>query len=352
MSKITQPTLRLFVKRPTGKRRAFAVASYLFLGKRNREYIETPKALSEAVSKINTQFLAKALTELEAHQLIKDLIAKEYKRAAVPAQLIKSSIMCEANNRLFSKFWADRYESKFLEDPDSARYDFQRALMAIDPLPLLTSTQKELQNKIMKNSDGSKQARRVISRINELLEYLNRPLTLNKPKEGLVEIKYVNKAEFLEIVKKLKAPEHKALAYTLFGSGMRLSEAMALELKDVREDHVNVNKQLTVKKKKKLPKREKVGQVATFSFCREGILEWADIENKASFRYTFYNELTSISDISPHDLRHSHAIHLLTNGASLTQVALNLRNTIEVCQRYYTGFSHTDETLAALKKFV
>lgn len=323
---------------------------YLCLGKRSREYIETPEAIISALSKINLQYTSKAITDLEATNLIKDLISREYKKASVPATLIKTSIVCETNQRLFEKFWSDKYESKFLEDPSSARYDFQRALNAVDPSPLITATKKELQKKIMVSATN-KQARRIISRVNELLTYLNRDITLEKPKAGIIEIKYVTKEEFLALVKKLTVPEHISLAYTLFGSGMRLSEAMAIEKQDVKIDHVNVNKQITTKKKKKLPKREKVGKAATFEFCRSEIVKWTSVPDKLSYRYSFYNELTSVSNISPHDLRHSHAIHLLVQGASLTQVALNLRNTIEVCQRYYTGFSHTDETLIGLQKF-
>lgn len=350
MSTAINPSLRYFIKRPRKDRKTFGLVCYLCHGKRSREYIETPEAVATTLTKINQQFLTNAITALEATTLIKDLISREYKKANVPAALIKSSIICEANQRMFEKFWADKYESKFLEDPSSARYDFQRALTAIDPLPLITATKKELQKKIM-SSATDKQARRIVSRVNELLSFLSRDITLDKPKAGIVEIKYVTKEEFLSVVKLLRVPEHISLAFALFGSGMRLSEAMAIEKNDVKADHVNVNKQITTKMKKKLPKREKVGKAATFEFCRAELLKWAQVPDKLSFRYSFYNELTTISKISPHDLRHSHAIHLLSQGASLTQVALNLRNTIEVCQRYYTGFAHTDDTLAGLQKF-
>jgi hypothetical protein len=39
-------------------------------------------------------------------------------------------------------------------------------------------------------------------------------------------------------------------------------------------------------------------------------------------------------------------------GTNLTQVALNLRNRIDACQKYYTGFEHADSTLENLKRLV
>jgi site-specific recombinase XerD len=42
-----------------------------------------------------------------------------------------------------------------------------------------------------------------------------------------------------------------------------------------------------------------------------------------------------------HDLRHSYAIHLLAIGMTMEDVARSIGDTIEVCEEFYAGFSHT-----------
>lgn len=150
---------------------------------------------------------------------------------------------------------------------------------------------------------------------------------------------------------------------TLFATGLRFSEALALTKDDlIDKTTLNVDKQITPKGEIKLPKRDKVGKVVILPFGIDAVKRFIDIKNKEKFRFNFYNTIIEagrkafpdekIKWVGPHDLRHSHAIYLLSKGANLTQVALNLRNRIDVCQMYYTGFEHSDATLDGLKRLV
>lgn len=145
---------------------------------------------------------------------------------------------------------------------------------------------------------------------------------------------------------------------SLFATGLRLGELLALSSSDLVGGFLNINKQVKANKNVTPPKRNKTGKVVIIAELKEYVLEFLKVENKETLRYRIQSEVVNISNevlkrhIHVHDLRHSHAIHLLGKGASLTLIALQLRNRIEVCQKYYAGFAHTDDTLELLNKIV
>ncbi len=171
----------------------------------------------------------------------------------------------------------------------------------------------------------------------------------------------------------IEDPILKDFAITLFATGMRKGEGLAITVEDIRGHYLKVDRQQTKGKINsvigkrgdpitKPPKRGKKGDVLILPFGRKSVRKWAEVEDKEKYRYSIYDVIEKAcikafpknkkKRIGVHDLRHSHAIYLLSKGASFTQVALNLRNTVEVCQKYYTGFSHIDETLETLKRIV
>jgi integrase len=109
------------------------------------------------------------------------------------------------------------------------------------------------------------------------------------------------------------------------------------------------------------PKRNSVGWIGVIPKYWDRVLEWREIDDKDRGLYeALYDFVTTkskalwpknrLKHISPHDLRHSHAIYLLENGLRLEDVAKNLRNSILTCQKYYTGFAHTEGTVRSLMK--
>jgi hypothetical protein len=49
-----------------------------------------------------------------------------------------------------------------------------------------------------------------------------------------------------------------------------------------------------------------------------------------------------------HDLRHSYAIHLLSIGMTMEDMARGIGDTMEVCEEFYAGFSHTSESASSM----
>ena len=335
--------IRYFIKRPSPKRKSFALVGYKLAGRQKTYCNPEPRVSIEAES-INAQYLNGTITAGQAELLLQEIIRREAprSRAANRAQLIS------INRELFDRFWKDVYGVRYLEDPRTMHYDFLKALRLLEPVSLQTASQSEIQSRLRERCAGAAELRRATDRLNQVIKYLKRDFRLNKPKPEMKEIRHVTWEELKAKLSELPAPLD-TLAVVLFSTGARLGEALALEIGDYRKGEVIINKQITAQGKKKLPKREKTGRSLVLPIGEAELLRWLKVKNKIQYRDKIYDALVRVYGISPHDLRHSHAIHLLRQGASLTQVALQLRNRIEVCQAYYTGFAHTEGTLDALR---
>lgn len=336
-----------------GKRRTFRLAAFEW-SNNSKIYKSLPVELKAELASLNRQFLDNNLTSEQVVACLKDLIEKQDHSSAK-----QKSILSSTNMRIFDAFWAQVYGVRYLEDEKSARYDFLKAIRLIEPLSLQTATAAEFQNAL--KSNAPKVIRRATDRLNQILKWLKRDVRLNKPKVGLRVVSYVTYEEFQKILIHLDG-HVKNLAISLYASGMRLSEALAVKPNDYFDGRIMIDKQLTKLEVLKPPKREKIGHSLVLPLGHEAIKAWVEVSDKNSYRYVISKELRAAAKktfpndknkwVSPHDLRHSHAIHLLGMGATITQVALNLRNRVDVCQMYYTGFSHSSDTLDYLRKII
>lgn len=350
--------VRYILKKPDGKvRKRFSLVCYKPISRTKKEYIDLPDSLRSDVNSINMKFLNKTITEYEAETLLVELIQTEYRKSKIPEVAIKHAIISEANSRVLSRFWADKYAVRYLEDDSAARYDFERAFRAIEPLSIQAASQADLQKALKKNLPGANQIRRASNRLNEVLRYLKRDFKLEKPRKVRKDVSHLTKADFLKMVPEIGCKECKDLAMTLFASGARLGESMVFKETDLHGLELSITKQRTTRSKEiKGPKRDKSGTVAVLDWGLKGLKSWIKVQDKWAHRWHFGTELEAacakakVKRISPHDLRHSHAIHLLSLGATLTDVSMNLRNRIEVCQEYYTGYAHSEGTLDRLKR--
>lgn len=349
--------LRYFIKKPRGRRKTFALVCYTLNGDR-RQYAKLPDELLVRVTTINAQYLNKTVTVQQATVLMKDMITAQYRKLNVRDMVIRHSELSVINQRVFSAFWKKEYEPRELVSPRSARYDFQKAIRLIEPLSLATAEEWDLKPALRASGASVPEIRRAIARLNQIFKFLGRGFRLHKPAEGLRTIRYVTEGDLNKLLSHFETGPVKDLIVTLFCSGLRLSESMALTPQDLQDGGLMVTKQLTELGELKRPKRGKQGRVFVLPWGLEAATRWCAVEGKEQYRVEVQRLLLGGAKrwlgrrLSPHDLRHSHAIHLLGKGASLTQVALNLRNRVEVCQKYYTGFAHTSDTLDALKVLI
>lgn len=349
----SEKTLRYILTKPSATRRKFALVCYTSPDRLTKVYQELEPALRATVTATNEQFTSGAITQSEAEVLFKNLIDEQYKKAGVFEKVLRNSVISKANQKLLNSYWKAEYANRFLVDEKSMRYELENTIRLLEPLSITTAEPAELLGQLKKKTATRKKLRRAIDRTNQLLSYLGRE-KLAKPPPPVHKIVHVTLEQFKTAVHYLQ-PEDRRLALTLFATGLRLSEALAITENDLIGGRLNVDKQQT-KTELKLPKKEKTGRILVIPELLPAVQEWVKVEDKEAYRTRIYNELyracklAKIPFASAKILRHSHAIHLLSAGATLTQVAFNLRNTLEVCQRYYAGYAHTDETLESLNR--
>lgn len=364
---------RYFIIKPSAKRKSFAFVCYRLITRKQKEYFTLSKELQNEVDSINKNFHDGIISLSNAETLFKDLKEKLDAKNKVKSAVLKDSSISKINEKIFNNFWESVYVAKPISDKDSARYDILKAIRLIEPLALNTATAEEIQKQLSKKCTNNKEHRRAIVRLKQLLKFLKRDVSIHKPEEDYTEIQYLTKTEFDKVLKFIEDPTLNDLATVLFSTGVRKSEALALRQSDLKGHYLLVDKQLQRGKlnketkevsqpRLKNPKRNKKGRVLVLPFGLEALKRWLKVEDKDLYRSAIFDSLEIACSkafpndkskwVGVHDLRHSHAIYLLSKGASLTQVALNLRNTIEVCQKYYTGYAHTDDTIEALKKMI
>jgi integrase len=363
---VSEEAKRYYIINASKTRKRFALVCYYLKSRKEKVYIELDEQTKSDVASINEKFISKIITFAQARTLFDDLIQKKYAKNNLQAYVLKNAKLSEINAKVLKNYWQKVYSTRLNSDLDSAKYDLEKALLLIEPLAIQTAEQAELQDQLKKCS-SLKVRIRATSRLNEILKWLERDFKLNKPSDSVTSIQYCTLPEFNKIVRHIENDDLKNFACTLFASGLRISEALALIDGDYINHKLNVVKQLVRDKKGnteiKLPKRKKIGQVVVMQKFDKQIKAWIAVENKDQYRYSLYDALEiaarkALPDgpkrawVGPHDLRHSHAVYLLANGASLTQVSLNLRSGINVVQKYYTGFAHTDESAELLKKML
>jgi integrase len=344
-----------FLKKPRGGRRSFAVVRYVDdQGKRRQTTVEDGR-----IDALNRAFLTGALTEERAGAEFKELISSLYKAEGVGQKAKARAGILDDNVKVFEKFWKEEYEGRELVDRRTAECEFLRALRYLGTTPLLGSSKADLAAALRKGSGSVTKRRRAVSPLNTILRYYGSTIRLSKPEEEIEEIRYITLEDLQTLLKVVENPIHRSLYATLFATGMRIGEAMALKPATPLTGRLFVDRQLKKDGTVKRPKRGKVGEIAYLRELEAHIKEWCLVENKNECRREASEALSKaaaklwpkdpIKHITPHCLRHSHAIHLLSLGVPMGFVAQNLRHSEKVCQKYYSGFAHSSSSISALQ---
>lgn len=158
--------------------------------------------------------------------------------------------------------------------------------------------------------------------------------------------------------------EFRILCNVAWYSGLRKGEIFAIKASDLRPGYLYVDSQVD----KELNMRETKTRGRRKAFILEGgeewITKWLDIPEAKKKLLRSYNHAKKVrsacsrafsetdKQCSFHCLRHSYAVHLLSRGVPIAHVAQSLGNSTEVCERYYTGFVLTDESLQLMRQIM
>ena len=180
--------------------------------------------------------------------------------------------------------------------------------------------------------------------------------------------------DFLQSLEQIKVKEnlrnlYKVFFSTLFGTGMRLGEALALTWQDIGNDTIRINKTQTTKvfknsegdKSYAITSPKSKSSVRTISILPELSKDIKELQRDATGDFMFggrdpisrtgitrvFNkgiEISGVPSIRIHDLRHTHASILISNGANIVAVSKRLGHSkVDMTINIYAHLMPKDE---------
>lgn len=323
-------------------------------GKRKAKAISIPE-----LDLVNQRYQDGTILFEEALALVSDI------RKNVISRLRDSKhkpITNSENLRLLKRYWDEVYTLRHITDPRSMWNSLNWALRQIGSTPLLTIDHKDLHKKISSLNLSPNRHRRLISRLNQLLRFAGRPYILSLPQQEFLEIRYLNQFEVKELADSVNNEFDRHAILLAFATGCRVGEMFGISKESVRAPRqIHVGHQITKQLKKSLPKNRKVRRIRMLEIGQQSLAYWIRLQSDEKYihRNRRLSDIVKFAStqlwpnkpqkhIRFHDLRHSYAIEMLRQGASISQVAQLLGDSVQVCQTYYAGFSMADESLDAL----
>jgi site-specific recombinase XerD len=191
------------------------------------------------------------------------------------------------------------------------------------------------------------------SRMNALKFYYEQVLNkerffweVPRPKKRIILPKVISEEKILKGLLSIENLKHKALLFTAYSAGLRVSEAVSLKVTDIDSDRMQIRVENAKGKKDRMVTLAK----ATLQILRDYFIEYkpnkylfegqhqhehlATRTAQKIFQQT-YKSLQLPSSISFHSLRHSYATHLLENGTDIKYIQELLgHNDIKTTLRY------------------
>jgi integrase len=345
--KISQPTTKKwagFLKSPTpgSDRASFAICERTSNGYRTIK--------SDPLDRINRQFKAGELPYESARILALDVLNQLRPKIGVSH--------LPQNLRFFERYWEQEYEHRDLIDRRSARNRLLRAVEGVGTVSLETGAREDLQAEVDSRFKGNKQ-RAIVIALNQLLKFLKRPERLRKARIEIDQISYVNSDELKRILEQVKDESIRLMHEVAFGTGMRAGEIFGIMPEHVKTNFVDVGSQIDIERTRRQTKNRKIRKAFILEPYRSTVRQWANIplDKRLAFRKRSISKITRQAslkgigrEICFHDLRHSYAIHLISQEKSLALVAQSIGDSITVTERYYSGFVLTPESIAALER--
>ena len=295
----------------------------------------------ETVNAVNAMLLKREVTEAQAEAMVK----AEVKR--LRDELKPKPITATINHEILQRFWDKAYKHKPNRSPESAYNRLLRAVNALGGLPLPTASAGEIQERLASNLSNNSTLRDSIAATRQLLRFIGRPdVYIHKPIKKRRSIKYLTLEDFKKTLPFIPSDLH-PLYWATIGTGGRAAEVFAMEKYWAERKAVFIE---TTLDKDMEDGPTKTGDVRWAPVITETIpylIQWCNTptEFRESIRKMRFAEILTeactkakVARIVFRDLRHSYAIHLLTNKIPLEQVARALGNSLSVCQANYVGF--------------
>jgi integrase len=345
---------RLYVRRPQGRRRSFGISKQREFG----DHAKVEAVNHPTLDAINRNFLAGKISASEAEKEIEFLVEELYRKAGAT---IFKPVSNNENMDHLQRFWDAEYSHRDIVDPASSLGLFRRAVESLGPISLLSGSQSEVQAALDKKFEVNVHGR-MVGCIKTLLKFLGRyEIRLRKKRQPRTQPHYLTEDELDKVLKHIGSAPFRVMCQMAFYSGCRKGELFALHRLSLKPDgSLYIAEQVREDGEVSEPKSGSVGSTFLFKNGRELFPQWIELKNEISaservktanlFRAACKKAFPKNRDkwLKFHDLRHSYAIAMLDMGASLGDVAQNLRNDIRVCQRFYAGFTTSQTRMLGL----
>ncbi len=177
---------------------------------------------------------------------------------------------------------------------------------------------------------------------------------IQRPKKAKSYPKVLSESEVLRLIDSPRNLKHRAILYTLYSAGLRISEVVNLKLSDIRID----DGYILIRSAKGKKDRRTVLSQKLLAVLRDYINEYRPEDwlfegqtgaqySQTSIRVIFERARKAagiLHHCSPHTLRHSFATHLLEHGMSLRHIQILLGHSSSKTTEIYTHVAEVNNT--------
>lgn len=289
--------------------------------------------------------------------IVKELREKERPRP--------ENVYLDANLDILEKFWQKYYSRRRIDESSriSARCSFRRALAAVGDLDLASASVEKIQQKVDRFSH--RKQRRLVKDLNALLKFTGREERLERNPDEPPYVSHLTFEEFEKVASQIDDEAIRIIFYVAFTTGMRLGEIFGAGTYNADGQCVPVFSQINFRGERTQTKTRVKRFAAVDPIGISWVKKWLALDPKVkqAIRSLKFSEITkrACRKVFPHDsekwcrfhdLRHSYAIHCLSKGVPIDLVALSLGNSVQVCQKYYVGFTLTPYQTQIMKSLL
>ncbi len=283
----------------------------------------------------------------------------------------RPDVFNQQNQNLMERYWRVEYEEsdRDVKDPASAKGKLQRTIFAMGNVSLVSANKAEIIKQFESNRFPRNKERELTDKLNALLKFAGRDVRIRKKQEERPKVKHLNEKDMLKVAKYVNQTDSnedqalEAMIMLAFYSGLRLGELYALTKQSLKGKGLEVISQIDKDDIERDPKWGSARMAFLFPQGTPYFKKWTELKDSIEISRSLVSKRFNracrkiFSDDKSkwckfHDTRHSYAIHLLQHDVSLSLISQSLGNSIVVCQKYYAGFSLTNETIETVSRKV
>ena len=313
------------------------------------------------LEKLNLAFLAGVHDYAYAEARATEIRKHCYQENRSP---LRSVAHCPENLKLVDRYFKEAYGNRDLVDPESEYNALNRAVRCLGSVPLLTSSEKKIQDAVDLATKGDpNRYRRVSQKLNQIGKHFGTNIKLRKKREAYTEPAFLSMEQFKDVEQKLVTDWFRILCWIGFTTGCRVGEIFALRPEDFNEKLriLVIRRQMDTEGRFRDTKNRKIRRLPVIKDGTAWLARWfdVDVEERKRLRLQYSTKFSLWlkqcchrakigKEVRFHDLRHSYAKFLIDRGASVDLVADCIGDDVRVAKKHYIGWLLSDSSMERL----